>query len=110
MGERRALVIASQCEGLGSSLDFLPDCAKELYRVLTERSRGDCVSALDPESPESGLFIDPMLDLMEGAVETALERASRAEATLVLAFLGHSYSDGEELYLLPYDGTIGVSG
>src|SRR5664280_1746198 len=110
MGERRALVIASQCEVLASSrLDFLPDYAEELYRVLTERGLGDCVSALGPESSKSGLLIDPMLDSMEGAVETALERASRDEATLVLAFLGDAYSDGEDLYLLPKDGTGGES-
>ena len=111
MGERRALVLASQCEALASSrLDFLDDYANELYKVLTEPGLGDCVSALNPESPESGLLVDPTLGSMEAAVQTALDKASQDEATLVLAFLGHAYSDGEDLYLLPYDGTCGESG
>ena len=108
MGERRALVLASQCEALTSSrLDFLNDYANELYKVLTEPGLGDCVSALNSGS---GLLINPMLDWMETAVQTALEKASQDEATLVLAFLGHAYSDGEDLYLLPYDGSCEESG
>ena len=111
MGERRALVIASQCEALTSSrLNFLDDYANELYKVLTEPGLGDCVSALNPESSESGLLINPTLDRMDTAVQTALKKASQDEATLVLAFLGHAYSDGEDLSLLPYDGTCGESG
>ena len=47
---------------------------------------------------------------MDTAVQTALEKASQDEATLVLAFLGHAYSDGEDLYLLPYDGSCEESG
>ena len=108
MGERRALVLASQCAALTSSrLDFLDDYANGLYEVLTEPGLGDCVAALDAES---GLLINPTLGSMETAVRTALERASQDEATLVLAFLGHAYSDGEDLYLLPYDGSCEESG
>jgi hypothetical protein len=69
VGERRALVIASQCEALTSSpMGFLDDYANELYKVLTEAGLGDCVSALNPESSESGLLINPKLDRMDAAV------------------------------------------
>jgi len=47
MGQRRVLVIGSQCEALGR-LDFLPKAAQELYRVMTDPERGACVSALLP--------------------------------------------------------------
>jgi hypothetical protein len=46
MSERRVLVIASQCEALGH-LDFLPQVAEELYKVMVDPERGKCVPALD---------------------------------------------------------------
>lgn len=38
--ERRALVIGSQCEHYGERLLFLPGVAEELYRVMTDGTRG----------------------------------------------------------------------
>jgi len=54
MSERRILVIGSQCEAR-QHLNFLPRAARDLYTVMTDRERGDCVSAIDGE----GLLIDP---------------------------------------------------
>jgi len=45
LGERRILVIGSQCEALGD-LAFLPQAAKDLYAVMTDPERGACVTAL----------------------------------------------------------------
>jgi len=54
MGERRALVIGSQCDGLPNlPLPFLPELAAELFEVLTDPERGGCVRA------RSQLVVDP---------------------------------------------------
>ena len=52
MGERRVLVIGSQCEALKPPLSFLPNLAKDLYEVLTDKDRGGCVPVLpEKDSP-----------------------------------------------------------
>ena len=63
MGERRVLVIGSQCEELGH-LDFLPKAAEELYAVMTDPERGACVSAPD-------LLIDPTVAQAKEAIKSA---------------------------------------
>jgi hypothetical protein len=64
MGQRRILVIGSQCEALGH-LDFLPQIAQDLYEVMTNSERGQCLSAL----PEKGLLLDPSVDETRTALE-----------------------------------------
>src|SRR5450759_610422 len=87
MGERRALVIGSQCDGLSNlPLPFLPE-------------RGGCVRA------RSRLVVDPDLNQMVTAVNAAVAAADEDEATLVVAFLGHAEAVRDRLYLLPRNGT-----
>jgi NACHT domain/Tetratricopeptide repeat len=101
MGERRVLVIGSQCAGLAyGHLSFLPRRAEELYEVLTDPRIGACKPAL----PESGLLLDPTLADMAGAIRRAVARASADRATLLMAFIGHAVHEDEDLYLLPIDG------
>src|SRR5512147_215396 len=45
MGERRILVIGSQCACL-PQLSFLPRAAEDLYAVMTDPDLGGCVPAL----------------------------------------------------------------
>ena len=101
MGERRVLVIGSQCKAL-NRLSFLPKAAEDLYRVMIDPELGGCVSALEGD----GLICDPSVDEAIKAIELAFRRASQDEATLFLAFIGHGEYADEDFYLklkLPFD-------
>jgi hypothetical protein len=80
MGQRRILVIGSQCDRLKPNLSFLPELAEELYRVMTDEARGECVPAL----PGSGLVLNRGAAETRTAIGTAFELASRDQATLLL--------------------------
>ncbi len=58
MGERRVLIIGSQCQQL-PPLSFLPEVAHELYAVLTTSDLGGCGSALPGQN---GLLINPPVE------------------------------------------------
>jgi hypothetical protein len=98
MGERRILVIGSQCDSLGH-LPFLPKVAEELYALMTDPERGACVPALENKS----LLIDPDVAGVKQAIESAYLRAAKAEATLFIAYIGHGATLGRTFYLLPKD-------
>ena len=102
-GNRRILVIGSQCEALGkhARLSFLPQAAEELYAVMTDPDLGHCVSAL----PEGGLMIDPTVAGVKDALKEAFRLASEAEATLLLALIGHGCNVGNDYYFLPRDAS-----
>ena len=101
VGERRALVIGSQCDGLPNlPLSFLPELAQSLFDVLTDPEIGACVNA------SSRLVLDPDLAEMAAAVNEAVASAHSDEATLIIAFIGHAEARGNDvLYLLPRNGT-----
>ena len=101
MGERRILLIGSQCDRL-NHLSFLPKVAEDLYEVMIDPQLGECVPA--PET--AGLLLDPSVDTSMEAIETAFRRASQDEATLFLVFIGHGEYAGEDFYLLPIDASI----
>jgi hypothetical protein len=82
--ERRILVIGSQCREL-NHLSFLPVAAEERYAVLMAPDLGGCV----PTLPVRGLWLDPTVAETREALETAFERASTDEATLLLVYIGH---------------------
>lgn len=84
MGRRRILVIGSQCAAL-THLEFLPRAAENLYGVMTDPARGGCVPAL----ATSGLLLDPKVAEAKIAIKKAYRRASEAEATLLIAWIGH---------------------
>ncbi|MEW1774415.1 hypothetical protein [Streptomyces sp. NPDC086777] len=90
---RHLLVVAPQCADLGP-LDGLEEVAGALHGALADGSVGGCVSAL-PAEPSLLCGPDVGQARMEKAVRTAAERAGRAEATLVLAFLGHGTTPGD---------------
>jgi len=101
MSERRVLVIASQCEALGH-LYFLPRAAEDLYNVMIDPERGACIPALDQE----GLLIDPTVAEAKNAIKEAYRRASKDEATLFIAYIGHGEKADEDFYLLPRDAEV----
>src|SRR5262249_4228471 len=102
MGERRVLIIGSQCQQM-PPLSFLPGVAHELYAVLTASDLGGCVSALPGQD---GLLINPTVKQTYTAIETAFQRASADEATLCLAFIGHGEYVTDDFYLLPWDAQV----
>ena len=102
MGERRILVIGSQCKAVRPPLSFLPGLAQELHAVMTDAELGGCVPALS----DDGLLIDPSWAQAHKAIEVAFRRASEDEATLFLAFIGHGEYVGTDFYLLPCDASI----
>jgi hypothetical protein len=100
MGERRILVIGSQCRAL-AHLAFLPQAAQDLYAVMTDPKRGTCVSAIEG----NGLLIDPTVAAMKAAIRSAYRRAAKDEATLFIAYIGHGErpENREDYYLMPLD-------
>ena len=100
MSERRVLVIGSQCAALqGSPLNFLPSVAEDLARTITDPDFGGWDPALDGKA----LLVDPTIDELDRAIAEAVERASRAAATLLLAYIGHGEHSEYDFYLLPHD-------
>src|ERR1700692_2925938 len=105
MGQRRILVIGSQCQALGR-LIFLPQAAQDLYEVMTDSNLGGCVSALDGRA---GLLIDPSVEDAKDAIKTAYGSAAQDEATLFIAYIGHGDHLGDDFYLLPNDAQLVAS-
>jgi tetratricopeptide (TPR) repeat protein len=101
---RHALVIGSQCDAL-EPLDFVPDRVDRLFTLLTDPRRGGC----EPEHRGSVRLVDPTVMGLRAAVEDAVVRASAAEATLMICFIGHGVTrpmpNGElKFFLMPTDG------
>lgn len=98
MGQRRILVIGSQCKALGH-LAFLPQVAQDIYAVMTDPERGACVSAIEG----NGLLVDPTVNDAKDAIRSAYRLAATDEATLFIAYIGHGEKGGQDFYLLPQD-------
>lgn len=89
---RHLLVVAPQCPDLGP-LDGLEEVAGSLHAVLTDPAVGACADDL---SAASTLLCGTVGQAeIEKAVREAAQRAGRAEAALVLAFLGHGITPGD---------------
>ncbi|MGR6974918.1 vWA-MoxR associated conflict system protein [Streptomyces cynarae] len=107
---RHALVIAAQCAELGI-LDELKSAAADLRDVLTHPWAGAC-----ERSPviRSGLLYGDGVRRgdIDTAVREAAEAAAEAGAVLVLAFLGHGSTPGQNptLYLMAGDSRADVIG
>jgi hypothetical protein len=93
MSSRHILVIGSQCEAIRPPLSFLPGLAQELFRVMIDPEIGAC------SREASRLVVDPTVDEVKKAIKEAFAQASQDEATLVLAFIGHGQSIGDDFYL-----------
>lgn len=101
MGQRRILVIGSQCQA-EQELPFLPELAKQFYAAMIDEERGQCAPAL----PESGLLLDPTVEEADTQIRLAFRRASIEQATLFLAYVGHGTRSDTDFYLLPKNATI----
>ena len=100
MGQRRVLVIGSQCEAL-PHLEFLPELAKQLYEVLVNPKIGMCVSALDDRS---GILIDCEASETKDAIKSAFTEASKQSDTLIIALIGHGVSvEDDDFYYMTKD-------
>ncbi len=98
-GNRRILVIGSQCASLPPPLSFLPQAAVDLHAVMTDPEVGGCTDA----APR-GLLIDPTVAEAKAAIKEAFRAAAAEGATLLLALIGHGTHAGCDFYLLPHDG------
>jgi Tetratricopeptide repeat/NACHT domain len=96
MGKRRILVIGSQCDAL-PRLSFLPKAAEDLYAVMTDPDFGGC----EPALPNGGLIRDPTVSEAKRDIKEAFVQASRGDATLIIAFVGHGEYADRDFYLLP---------
>src|SRR5262249_16684378 len=101
MGQRRILVIGSQCDAL-QPLDFLPAAAQDLYAVMTDPALGVCVPAIEGK----GLIIVPVVSDVKEAIRAAYRRAAKDEATLFIAYVGHGERVRQRYYLLARDAQI----
>jgi hypothetical protein len=101
VGERRALVIASQCASL-NLLSFLPDAARDVADALLDPDLGGCVPAL---ADGRSMLVNPIAAELDTAVAAAFERASEDEATLFLALVGHGDYADDDFYFLTHDAT-----
>ncbi|WP_244162463.1 FHA domain-containing protein [Amycolatopsis regifaucium] len=104
MGERRSLVVASQCEAL-NLLSFLPDAGKQVSAALLDPGIGGCVPAL---ADGRGLLVDPTMVELDDALAEAFERASEDEATLFLSLVGHGEYADDDFYFLTKDTSLPV--
>jgi hypothetical protein len=102
MSRRHLLVVASQCRNM-RRLQRLDEAAHSLVDAFLDATGGACDAAL----PDGRSLLSGELTSREitEAVETAIRHASRREATLVLALLGHGFVAGgsTRLYFMGYD-------
>lgn len=99
---RRGLVIGTQCDNQ-LPLACLPGHAEALYAALIDPVTGGCVSALGEGM--SGLLLDPTVQQFKDRLDDAFRNAAAAEATLILAYLGHAIDAVGDFYLLPKNAT-----
>ncbi|MER5530174.1 hypothetical protein ABT075_37255 [Streptomyces sp. NPDC002677] len=100
---RHALVVAPQCTEL-ATLDGLHDVALGLRDVLTDDWRGGCAHT---PAVESALLHGASVGQadIEAAIRSAARRAGESGAVLVVAFLGHGITSGNNsrLFLMAGD-------
>ncbi|MFI5559980.1 FHA domain-containing protein [Amycolatopsis japonica] len=104
VGERRSLVVASQCDSL-NLLSFLPDAGHQVSTALLDPEIGGCVPALEDGR---GLLVDPTMVELDDALVEAFERASEDEATLFLSLVGHGEYADDDFYFLTKDTGLPV--
>jgi tetratricopeptide (TPR) repeat protein len=100
MGQRRLLAIGSQCPGRGD-LPFLPGLIEDFYKAMIDPDMGNCIPVFDDGSPS--LLYNPSVADFKKALKTAFKVAADDQSTLLLTFLGHAETVGDDLYLLPND-------
>ncbi len=104
VGERRSLVVASQCDSL-NLLSFLPDVGHDVSKALLDPGIGGCVPAL---ADGRGVLVDPTMTELDDALVEAFERASEDEATLFLSLVGHGEYADDDFYFLTKETSLPV--
>ncbi|MEV2223654.1 tetratricopeptide repeat protein [Nocardia vinacea] len=102
MGGRLALVVGSECEGVGAQLrlGFVDELATGLFARL--RDLGGWTAAIG-----DGPVLNPTISDLKAAVGQACSAASEQNATLLISFLGHGVTVHKSLYLLATDSDPG---
>ncbi|NKX88342.1 ATP-binding protein [Nocardia coubleae] len=93
-----ALVVASQCEGLGR-IEHIDTLAGELLTELRE------LGGWMPVTADGAPLVDPGHVELRHAVSSAFTTAKRQQATLLVSFIGHGHYDPEDrkFFLLAKD-------
>jgi Caspase domain len=105
MGQRRLLIIGSQCNGL-NPLSFLENggIARELHTLMTEPGPGECIGA--PVGDPPGLLLDPTVIQAKAALQTSYSAAAVAGDTLIFAYVGHAEVIHDDFFLMPTDASV----
>ncbi|MEV0296867.1 tetratricopeptide repeat protein [Nocardia sp. NPDC050710] len=97
MAGRLALIVGSECAALGE-LGFVSELATGLDTSLT------AAGGWRPARAVAGPVLNPTAADLVAAVDEAFAAAAAEQATLLLGFIGHGVSTGEEdFYLLGHD-------
>jgi hypothetical protein len=102
MGQRRLLAVGSQFKGR-PDLSFLPELIEDFYKAMLDPDMGNCIPVFDDES--SSLLYNPSVADFKQALKKAFKVAAEEQSTLLLIFLGHGETVGNDLYLLPKDAS-----
>ncbi|WP_051023051.1 tetratricopeptide repeat protein [Nocardia pneumoniae] len=95
MAERLALVVGTECERL-PHLGFPADLAGRLHTALTADGHWLPVDGAGP-------LLNPTAAQLKSTVKAAFRSAGKANATLLLAFVGHGLTVDDDFYLLAHD-------
>lgn len=95
MAKRLALVIGTECERL-PHLGFPADLAGRLHTALTADGHWLPVDGAGP-------LLNPTAAQLKSTVKAAFRSAGKANATLLLAFVGHGLTVDDDFYLLARD-------
>lgn len=99
MPGRQLLVVGSECAALGE-LGFIEELATNLHAKLV--AAGDWSPVVNTDA-----VLNPTIAELHAAVDTAFTNADKAQATLLLAFIGHGFSKAtSDFYLLAADSPL----
>ena len=107
-GDRRLLVIASQCEAFGEDLHLsaLEVTAKVLHAAMLDPLKGACEPAL-PEREDRCLVLNPSAEEAKNVLSAAYKRTAADRARLVLSILGHGdFDEDGAFYFLLADSPL----
>ncbi|MEU3891841.1 tetratricopeptide repeat protein [Streptomyces sp. NPDC029041] len=103
MGERRCLLVGSQCD-TQEHLSRLGRAVTDLDAVFRDPALGGCRPAL-PDG--TSLLLDPDASALEEGLRTAVARASADGATLFVAFTGHGFATASDFHLMTRKSSVG---
>ncbi len=90
------MIVGSRCDSL-PQLGFVDDYATRLHDVLADAGWRD---------EQAGLLLNPQIDQLKAAVNSAFAHANAIGATLLMSFIGHGVARGAgNFYLLATDSS-----